>query len=98
MSYSIEFGEPKHVKTTKGNKFYTIPIYRKVTNGEKGRLTFVTDKCFSWGPQKNKKNSGEIDYKLPICMISKDKTGRLVMTEKEKEFVELWTTLMKQLS
>ena len=97
MSYSIEFGEPKHVKTTKGNKFYTVPIYRKVANGEKGRLTFVTDKCFSWGPQKNKKNSGKIDYKLPICMISKDKTGRLVMTEKEKEFFE-WTTLMKQLS
>ena len=96
--YKIHFGKPKHVTTESGQKFYSIPILREESNGEKGRLTFLTDKCFSWGPQRNglNKNSTKKDYRLPICLISKGQDGELSMTEKEKEFFELWTMLVKK--
>ena len=66
MSYSIECGKPKHVKTASGASFYSVPIYKKNANGEKEKLTFLTDKCFSLGVQKDKK--GE-NYKLLILII-----------------------------
>ena len=81
--YQITFGKPKHVTTESNQKFYSIPICREESYGEKGRLTFLTDKCFSWGPQKNglNKNSTKKDYRLPICLISKGEDGKLSMTE-----------------
>ena len=97
-NYQITFGKPKHVTMESGQKFYSIPICREESNGEKGRLTFLTDKCFCWGPQKNgfRKDSDKKDYRLPICLISKGEDGKLSITEREKEFFELWNMLVKK--
>ena len=96
-TYQIAFGKPKHIKTESDQQFYTIPIFKE-QDGEKSRLTFLTDKCFSWGPQKNtmNNNSDKKEYKLPICLINTAKAGSLQMSEKEKEFFELWTMLVKK--
>ena len=36
------------------------------------------------------------EYKLPICLISKNGDGSLRQTERETEFFELWSTLVKE--
>ena len=92
-TYQIQFGEPKQVTTKGGQKFYTIPIH-KVQDGEKKALTFLTDKCFSGGPQRNKLGNKK-EYKLPISLISKKEGGELQQTERETEFFELWSNLVK---
>ena len=93
MSYSIEFGKPKHIKTESGANFFTVPIVKRDQDGNIGKLTFLTDKCFSWGVQKNKK--GE-DYKLPILTISKNRVGKLEPTDRQTEFMEFWANLVAQ--
>ena len=52
----------------------------------------MTDKCFSWGPQKEKNGS----YKLPILTISKDEGGKLKITDQLQDFYNLWATLIAQ--
>ena len=95
-TYQIKFGEPKQITTKGGQKFYTIPI-DKEQDGVKDKLTFLTDKCFSWGLQKNEmvEKQGKSEYKLPICLINKDENGTLQKTERETKFFELWDTLVK---
>ena len=95
MSYSIKFGKPKQVKTESGNSFYTIPILKEAVDGSCGKLTFLTDKCFSWGIQEEKGDDKTVKgYKLPILVISRDEQKSLKATERQKEFLELWTNLV----
>ena len=59
------------------------------------KLTFLTDKCFSWGVQEEKGDDKRVKgHKLPILVISIDEQGVLKATEKQNEFLELWTNLV----
>ena len=90
MSYSIKFGNPKQVKTESGNSFYTLPSLREEVNGSRGKLTFLTDKCFLWGVQEERGDDKRVKgYKLPILVMSRDEQKSLKATERQKEFLEL---------
>ena len=64
-------------------------------DGSCGKLTFLTDKCFSWAVQEEKGDDKRVKgHKLPILVISRDEQGVLKATEKQNEFLELWTNLV----
>ena len=95
MSYSIKFGKPKQVKTESGKSFCTIPILKEDLDGSCVKLTFLTDKCFSWGVQEEKGDDKRVKgHKLLILVISIDEQGVLKAMEKQNEFLELWTNLV----
>ena len=76
-------------RTMKGGSvhFKSVPIRITMSDGSKRPLFFVTDECFSWGLQEQ---SG---YKLPVIMTNRLKSGEVVPTECQNNFLkafELW--------
>ena len=80
---NIKFGEPRKVKTMSGN-FKIVPIFY-VQDGKEEKLVMITDKCFSWGVQKD--NLGDT-LKLPIVLENKDmETNTLQPTDMQTSFL-----------
>ena len=68
----------------------------QITFGKPKHVTTESNQKFYFNRQMLLKNSTKKDYRFPTCLISKGEDGKLSMTEREKEFFEIWTTLIKK--
>ena len=71
-------------------QFKCVPIRITMSYGSKRPLFFVTDECFSWGLQEQ---SG---YKLPIVMTNRLKSGEVVPTEHQNNFLKAFEFVVEE--
>ena len=89
---NIKFGEPRDVKIMSGN-FKIVPIFY-VQDGKKEKLVMITDKCFSWGVQKD--NIGDT-LKLAIVLENKDvRTNALQPTAMQTSFLNATRKIVEE--
>jgi len=86
-SSKLTFGKPRVLKAQHG-EYKIVPLVYE----EKNKLVVLTDKCFSWGLQKDKEG-----FKVPILLKNKNKeTGELEPTERQEEFLELFRGVLER--
>ena len=89
---NIKFGEPRNVKIMSGN-FKIVPI-SYVQGGKEEKLVIITDKCFSWGVQKD--NLGDT-LKLSIVLKNKDmETNTLRPTAMQTFFLDATRKIVEE--
>ena len=81
---NIKFGEPRKVKTV-SRGFKIVPIFY-MQGGKEEKLVMITDRCFSWGLQKD--NIGD-NLKLPIVLGNRNmETNTLQPTAMQTSFLD----------
>ncbi len=70
-------------------------ISSKYPDGTEGPLILQTERCFSFGVQKN---SGfkQISYSLPIVLYDRTPQGKYDPTSEQAEFVKVFENIIKQ--
>ena len=89
---NIKFGKPCNVETMFGS-FKIVPI-SYVQDGKEEKLVMITDKCFSWGVQRD--NLGDT-LKLPIVLENKDmETNTLQPTAMQTSFLNATRKIVEE--
>ena len=78
----LVFLKPKEVELKEGMIFKRIPI-RVMQNWKLTPLLIATEKCFSWGIQKDQ------SYKLPITLFD------ICPTEEQKTFIDTFKKIVE---